>query len=125
MAKMTLTEYLNSNPEAMAEQKEAIKNAVGEGVKAAVAEERARGEEILNLASGNVSENVLNAYKDGLTAGEYAVNEIKVNNQARETVTQNLGTIEPTNQVPTSPNSEEAKNKATEDAVDKFLEGDK
>lgn len=122
MAKMTLEEYLNSNPEAKAENDLVIKAAVDDGVK----NERARGLEILNLASGNISENVLNAYKEGMTAGEYAVNEINANKKTREDAKpQNLGDINPGNQVPTGENSLVAQAKVDEDDVNKFLEGDK
>jgi hypothetical protein len=119
---MKLEEFLNQNPEAKAKNDLMIKNAETEAVK----NERARGMEILNLASGSISENVLNAFKEGMTAGEYAVNEIKVNNKAREEApTQNLGKLDVKDQIPTSEKSEKAKETAIENSVDEFLEGAK
>ena len=114
---MNFTEYLNSNPEAKAEHEQAIKNAV--------AEDRARGKEILNLSGVKLSEEILNAFNDGLTVGDYATAELKRVNEAKsKTPDTVLGSLSTDKQIPESTEVENSLKTAEEkdrEAVNAYL----
>jgi ATP-dependent protease ClpP protease subunit len=99
---MKLEEYLNSNPEAKAENDLAIKNAVAEGIKA----EKERGDKYFNLAGATVPKELKEAYKNGLSTGDYAEAEMLRANEAKAKAGDtNLGALTVKDQ---TPGSEEA-----------------
>jgi len=118
---MNFTEYLNSNPEHKAEYDLAVKNAVDAGIKA----DRERGKEILNLSGMKLSEEILNAFNDGSTVGDYATAELKRVNEAKsKTPDTILGSLSTDKQIPESTEVENSLKTAEEkdrEAVNAYL----
>lgn len=124
---MNLTEFLESNPEAKVEHEKLIGSAKTEGIENAVAADRERFAEVLNLSGVKVPENVMKDAKNGLTVAEFAVNELKTRNEAIVKQGSNssaMGGLSTDGQLPekvTEKTVEEQKDKSAEDSVAKYL----
>lgn len=121
---MKLDEILNQNAEAKAEF-ETLKN---KAVDDAIKNERERASEILNLSGLAVSDSVKDAFENGLTVGEFAVNEMKNQKKVVENKEPvDFGKVDKKNETITSPKNEESKGvKTMDDAINSILgKGDK
>ena len=127
--KMNLTDLLKANPEAKAEHDNLIAAANTERVENAVTEERTRIDELLNLAGGKVTTEIVAAIKNGDSIGDFAVNEIKNRNkeiEEKNTADSNLGDLDAGNQTPIEPkNEDDDKSVKTMDAAIDALLGKK
>lgn len=93
--KMTRNEFFEQNPEAKAENESAMAQAVSD----AVAADRERGKDIFALYG--VNDSSIKAYENGVSVSELAVEEKRKEVEARkEARAQDLGGLEPKNQVP-------------------------
>ncbi|MCK5614981.1 S49 family peptidase [Candidatus Pacearchaeota archaeon] len=89
--KMTLSEFLESNPEAKAVYDKDIKAAKGAGIEEgqkatfedALKADRERSAKILKLAGAAVPEKIAEAVKSGMTSGEFAEVELESQNTKR------------------------------------------
>ena len=121
---MKLSEYLDQNPEAKAEHEAMINAKAEEAAKDAVEKDRGRSSEILALAGVGVSDEILNAVKDGTTSGDFAKAEISRRQEERaEVVESDDGGLEVKGQTPAAPkNSSEKKDEAIEASVKDYLD---
>lgn len=138
--KMTLSEFLESNPEAKAVYDDNIKAAKGAGIEEgqkatfeeALKADRERSAKILKLAGAAVPEKIAEAVKAGTTSGEFAEAELESQNTKRAAAKpkdNDLGKLGTDGQLPKE--SEEAgaesskKEKKVDAAIDKIVGKDK
>ncbi len=131
--KMTLTEFLESNPEAKAENAENIRAAktagIEEGQKAtfedALKADRERSAKILKLAGAAVPEKIAEAVKAGTTSGEFAEAELESQNKKRtgaKAKDTDLGKLEAGGQLPEGGEESEKGSSKAEKTIDAAID---
>jgi len=88
--KMNLQDFLKANPEAEAEYKSDLLSAEAKGKAEAVALDRTRIVNILELAGAKLSETAIKALGEGMDDKDYAVEELKRQKDIRAAVDKNI-----------------------------------
>ena len=114
-AKMDLADLLKDNPEAQKQHDDIVKARVDEAITA----ERDRGSKLLSIGGKTVSDSLKKAYAEGMSAGDFAIAEIKNRDEKIvKTPSDNLGNLTNVEQTPKSAEV----NKDGKDSYDDFLD---
>ena len=120
--KMNLQDFLKANPEAEAEYKSDLLSAEAKGKAEAVALDRTRIVNILELAGAKLSEPAIKALGDGMDDKEYAVEELKRQKDIRAKDDKNIFASLAVAQTPGAQSPTDVPEEPNYDEIDKKIE---
>lgn len=119
---MNLQDFLKANPEAEAEYKSDLLSAEAKGKAEAVALDRTRIVNILELAGAKLSEPAIKALGDGMDDKEYAVEELKRQKDIRAKDDKNIFASLAVAQTPKEQSPNDVPEEPNYDEIDKKIE---